>query len=93
MEGQKEEAMSDYPQEVEVERDGPGRQAVPGHRTEALTQEEKLTLRKVLTEYPESKGWKPSNVVFGYLIGVGFSPLKANQLQDEYLEKERRAGR
>lgn len=74
--------MSDA-QKVEVVRDG----------LEGMFANEKLALQKVLTDYPESKGWKHSNSVFGYLIGLGFSPLRANQLQDEYLTEERKSAR
>lgn len=51
---------------------------------------EKLALRKVLADYPESKGWKHASVVLGYLLGLGFSPLKSNMLQSELLEEFKR---
>jgi hypothetical protein len=75
-----EDAVSAPVQRVEVVRDllaGP-------------SNEEKLALKKVLADYIEYRGWNHASIVFGYLIGLGFSALKANELQSELLEEFRR---
>jgi hypothetical protein len=52
--------------------------------------EEKLALKKVLADHIEYRGWNHASIALGYLIGLGFSALKANQLQCELLKEFRR---
>ena len=49
---------------------------------------QKLTLKQVLLEYKEEKGsWHHTSIVFGYIIGLGFSPARANWLQCQLKEE------
>jgi hypothetical protein len=61
---------------------------VNSQAADILSPGQRQTLKLLIDVYSVDKGWNRNSLALGYLVGIGFTPSKANRLLGVLLDQK-----